>query len=30
MENEGLRDAVFEEKRKKKRGKALNFYEEGE
>src|SRR6266536_2728002 len=25
-ENEGLRDAIFEEKRKKKREKALNFY----
>src|SRR5450432_3109785 len=30
IENEGLRDAIFEEKRKRKRGKALNFYEEGE
>ena len=27
IENEGLRDAIFEEKRKRKRGKALNFYE---
>ena len=30
MENEGLRGAIFEEKRKRKRGKALDFYEEGE
>jgi hypothetical protein len=30
IENEGLRDAIFEEKRKKKRGKALDFYEKGE
>jgi hypothetical protein len=30
MENEGLRDTIFEEKREKKRGKALDFYEEGE
>jgi hypothetical protein len=30
MENEGLRGAIFEEKRKIKLGKALNFYEEGE
>jgi hypothetical protein len=29
-ENEGLRDTIFEEKRKRKRGKSLNFYEEGE
>jgi hypothetical protein len=29
-EIEGLREAIFEEKRKKKRGKALNFHEEGE
>ena len=29
-ENEGLRDIIFEEKRKLKRGKAFNFYEEGE
>ena len=27
---EGLRQAVFKEKRKRKRGKALNFHEEGE
>jgi regulator of replication initiation timing len=27
IENEGLRDAIFEEKRKRKRDKALNFYE---
>jgi hypothetical protein len=25
-ENEGLRGAIFEKKRKRKRGKALNFY----
>jgi regulator of replication initiation timing len=30
IENEGLRDAIFEEKRKKKRGKSLNFYKESE
>jgi regulator of replication initiation timing len=30
IENEGLRDAIFEEKRKRKRGKALNFHEKGE
>ena len=29
-ENEGLRGAIFEEKRKRKRGKTFNFYEEGE
>ena len=29
-ENEGLRGAIFEEKRKRKREKAFNFYEEGE
>jgi hypothetical protein len=29
-ENEGLRGALFEEKLKRKGGKALNFYEEGE
>jgi hypothetical protein len=29
-EVEGLREAIFEEKRKRKRGKALNFYDEGE
>ena len=29
-EVEGLREVIFEEKRKRKRGKALNFYEEGE
>jgi hypothetical protein len=26
IENEDLRDAIFKEKRKRKRGKALNFY----
>jgi hypothetical protein len=30
IENEGLRGAIFEEKRKRKRGKSLNFYEESE
>jgi hypothetical protein len=30
IENEGLRGAIFEKKRKRKRDKALNFYEEGE
>jgi hypothetical protein len=30
IKNEGLRGAIFEEKRKRKRGKALDFYEEGE
>jgi membrane protein involved in colicin uptake len=30
QENEGLRGAIFEEKRKRKRGKALDFHEEGE
>jgi hypothetical protein len=30
QENEGLRDAIFKEKRKRKRGKALNFHEKGE
>jgi hypothetical protein len=30
IKNEGLRGAIFEEKRKRKRGKALNFYEKGE
>jgi hypothetical protein len=30
IENEGLRDAIFKEKRKRKRGKALDFYKEGE
>ena len=30
IENEGLRGAIFEEKRKRKRSKILNFYEEGE
>ena len=30
IENEGLRGAIFEEKRKRKRGKALDFYEKGE
>src|SRR6266498_262685 len=29
-ENEGLRGAIFEEKRKRKRKKAFNFYKEGE
>jgi hypothetical protein len=29
-EIEGLREAIFEEKRKRKRGKTLNFYDEGE
>jgi regulator of replication initiation timing len=30
IENEGLRGAIFEKKRKKKRDKALNFHEKGE
>jgi hypothetical protein len=30
IENEGLRGAIFEKKRKKKRGKALDFHEKGE
>ena len=30
IENEGLRGAIFEKKRKRKRGKALNFHEKGE
>jgi hypothetical protein len=30
QENKGLRGAIFEKKRKKKRDKALNFHEEGE
>jgi hypothetical protein len=30
QENESLRSAIFEKKRKRKRGKALNFYKEGE
>jgi hypothetical protein len=30
IENEGLRGAIFEKKRKRKRGKALDFHEEGE
>jgi hypothetical protein len=30
IENEGLRGAIFKEKRKRKRGKALNFHEEDE
>jgi hypothetical protein len=30
IENEDLRGAIFEKKRKKKRGKALDFYEKGE
>jgi hypothetical protein len=30
IKNEGLRSAIFEKKRKKKRGKALNFHEKGE
>ncbi len=29
-ENEGLRGAIFKEKRKRKRGKTFNFYKEGE
>jgi len=29
-ENEGLRDIIFEDKRKRKREKIFNFYEEGE
>jgi hypothetical protein len=29
-EIEDLREVIFEKKRKKKRGKVLNFYEEGE
>jgi hypothetical protein len=29
-EIEGLREAIFEEKRKRKRGKALNFHEKDE
>jgi hypothetical protein len=29
-EVEDLREAIFEEKRKRKRGKVLNFYDEGE
>jgi len=28
-ENEGLRDTIFEEKRKRKRKKTFNFYEKG-
>jgi len=28
IKNEGLREALFEEKRKRKRGKALKFYGE--
>ena len=28
--NEGLRGVIFKEKRKRKRGKTFNFYEEGE
>jgi regulator of replication initiation timing len=30
IENEDLRDAIFEKKRKRKRGKALDFHEKGE
>ena len=30
IENEGLRDAIFKKKRKRKRGKTLNFYKESE
>jgi hypothetical protein len=30
IENEDLRDIIFEKKRKRKRGKSLNFYEESE
>jgi hypothetical protein len=29
-ENQSLREAIFEEKKKRKRGKPLEFYEEGE
>jgi hypothetical protein len=30
IENESLRGAIFKKKRKRKRGKALDFYKEGE
>jgi hypothetical protein len=30
QENKNLRNIIFEKKRKKKRGKTLNFYKEGE
>jgi hypothetical protein len=30
IKNEDLRGAIFEEKRKRKRGKALDFYKKGE
>jgi regulator of replication initiation timing len=30
IENEGLRDAIFEKKHKRKRSKPLNFYKESE
>jgi hypothetical protein len=30
IKNEDLRDAIFEKKRKRKRGKVLNFYKKGE
>jgi hypothetical protein len=30
IKNEDLRGAIFEKKRKKKRGKILNFHEKGE
>jgi hypothetical protein len=30
IKNESLRDTIFEEKRKRKRGKPLNFYKESE
>jgi uncharacterized protein YpmB len=30
IKNEDLRDTIFEEKRKKKRDKILNFYKESE
>jgi hypothetical protein len=30
QENEGLRDAIFKKKRKRKRDKALNFHEKSE
>jgi regulator of replication initiation timing len=30
IENEGLRDAIFEEKRKRKRDKILDFYKKDE
>jgi hypothetical protein len=30
IKNEDLRGAIFKEKRKRKRGKALNFHKKGE